>query len=45
VAEVAADQREGHVLALVQLRERPDPERRRVVRDEEDRLRHRSASS
>ena len=43
VADVAADQRERHVLALVQLRERADPERRRVVGDEQDRL-HRSAS-
>jgi hypothetical protein len=44
VADVAAHEREGHVLALVQLPERPDPERWRVVRDEQDRL-HRSASS
>ena len=45
VADVAADEREGHVLALVQLRERADPERRRVVGDEQDGAAHRSASS
>ena len=44
VADVAADQREHHVLALVQRLERADAERRRVVGDEEDGL-HRSASS
>jgi len=44
VADVAADQREDHVLALVQRRERADAERRHVVGDEEDGL-HRSASS
>jgi len=44
VAHVAADQREHHVLALVQRGERADPERRRVVSHEQDRL-HRSASS
>ena len=38
VAHVAADQREHHVLALVQRLERADPERRRVVGDEQDRV-------
>jgi hypothetical protein len=45
VAHVAADQGEDHVLAFVQGLERADPERRRVVGDEQDRLAHRSASS
>jgi GT2 family glycosyltransferase len=36
VADVAADQREHDVLALVQGGERADPERRRVVGDEQD---------
>ena len=45
VYKLAADQREHHVLALVQRGERPDAERRRVVGDEQDRLAHRSASS
>jgi hypothetical protein len=44
VADVAADQGEDHVLALVQLRERADAERRHVVGDEQDGL-QRSASS
>jgi hypothetical protein len=44
VADVAADQRELDVLALVQRRERANAVRRRVVGDEEDRL-QRSASS
>jgi hypothetical protein len=38
MTHVAADQREPDVLALVQRGERRDPVRRRVVRDEEQRL-------
>ena len=37
VAQLPAHEREDHPLALVQPRERADAERRRVVRDEEDR--------
>jgi hypothetical protein len=45
MADVAAHERERHVLTLVELRERADPERRRVVRHEQDGPTHRSASS
>ncbi len=43
VAHAAADQREHHVLALVQRRERADAERRRVVGHEQDRPAHRGS--
>jgi hypothetical protein len=47
VAHVPADQREDHPLAGVQPREGADPERRRVVGDEQDRavVAQRTASS
>jgi hypothetical protein len=45
VADVAADQREDDVLALMQRGERADPERRRVVGDEQDGAAHASACS
>ena len=45
VADVAADERERHLLALVERGERADAERRRVVGDEQDGAAHPSASS
>ena len=45
MADVAPDQREHDVLALVQGGERADPERRRVVGDEQDRAAHRRSRS
>jgi hypothetical protein len=45
VTHSAADEGDDDVLALVQPRERPDPEGRGVVRDEQDGPGHASAAS